>query len=249
MSSTPRPSTRITLGIALLTSLLCVFATAHSDESVPSAVVLSVARMIPGVEPESIQPSPIPGLYEVVFGPHVVYVTEDGEYMVRGDVVHIDTRTNLTEEKRNGARISAIDKLGEDTMIVFAPQITKYTVTVFTDVDCVYCAKLHQEMPALHELGIKVRYLAFPRGGLLTGTYQKMVSVWCADDTKDAITKAKIHRQVELKKCANPVKDHYNMGRLVGVNGTPTLILENGDLHHGYLPPDELVRALSGGSG
>ena len=134
-------------------------------------------------------------------------------------------------------------------MIVFAPEETKYTVTVFTDVDCLYCAKLHREMAALNDYGIKVRYLAFPRAGIHSETYNKMVSVWCADDTQKAMTQAKLNRRVEPKQCKNPVKDHYNMGQLVGVNGTPTMIFDNGELYPGYIPPETLLQALRAGSG
>ena len=164
--------------------------------------------------------------------------------MLRGDLVDIGSKTNLTEAKRNAARIAAIEGLGEDSMIVFAPEKTEHTLTVFTDVDCRFCAKLHSEMAKLNHFGVKVRYLAFPRAGIPSENYDRMVSVWCADDTHKAMTRAKLHGDVTTKRCANPVRDHFNMGQLVRVNGTPTLILENGLLYPGYLPPDRLIQLL-----
>ena len=167
--------------MALLMGLLIAITPIQAAD-VPPDVVQALSRVIPGVQPDSIEPSPIPDLYEVVFGPHVIYVTGDGQYVVRGDVVEIKSKKNLTEAKRNRARASAIDKLGEDSMIVFAPEKTEYTLTVFTDVDCGFCAKFHQDMATLNGYGIKVRYLAFPRAGIPSANYNEMVSVWCAED-------------------------------------------------------------------
>ena len=236
------------IGMAVLAGLVLAVGPSYAGD-VPPSVVEAVSRIVPGAEPESIEPSPIPNLYEVVFGPHVIYVTGDGRYMVRGDVVDINSKSNLTENKRNSARAAAIEKLGEGSMIVFAPEKTEFTITVFTDVDCPYCAKFHREMDALNGYGIKVRYLAFPRAGIPSENYDRMVSVWCADDTQDAMTKAKLHREVKAKRCDNPVKAHYNMGQLVGVNGTPTLIFENGQIYPGYAPPEKLIQVLRAGAG
>ena len=236
------------IGMTLLVGLFTSIGPLYAGE-VPPSVVEAVSKIIPGAVPESIVPSPIPNLYEVVFGPHVIYVTGDGKYMVRGDVVDIRTKLNLTEAKRNAARAAAIEKLGEDTMIVFAPEKTEHTITVFTDVDCTYCAKLHRQMAMYNKHGIEVRYLAFPRAGIPSQNYDRMVSVWCAEDTKEAITKAKLYREVVAKRCANPVKVHYNMGKLVGVNGTPTLIFEDGQMFPGYVPPDRLIQVLRASSG
>ena len=236
------------IGMTLLMGLLASVGPAYAGE-VPPSVVEAVSKMIPGAAPESIEPSPIPDLYEVVFGPHVIYVTGDGKYMVRGDVLDMKTKLNLTDTKRKAARAAAIEKLGEDTMIVFSPEKTEHTITVFTDVDCAYCAKLHQQMAVYNKHGIEVRYLAFPRGGIPSENYDRMVSVWCAADTQEAMTKAKLHRQVIAKTCANPVKEHYSMGKLVGVNGTPTLIFEDGQMFPGYVPPERLIQVLRAGSG
>lgn len=235
--------------ITLATLLLCVtgsFATA-AQNTVPSQVVETISKVVPGTKPDSISVAPVPGLYEVIFGPHVVYVTGDGKHMFRGDLIDVATRTNLTEEKRGEARLGTIEKLGEDSMIVFSPKDPHYTITVFTDVDCGYCAKLHSEVAELNALGIKVRYLAFPRAGVASDTYDTMVSVWCADDPQRAMTSAKQRKFVTPKTCENPIKQHLAMGQLLGVNGTPTIVLENGDLVPGYLPPRQLMDRVRSG--
>lgn len=217
----------------------------QADE-IPPFVKLAVSALAPGVEPDSVSASPIPDLYEVVYGPHLVYVTRDGRYMVRGDLVEVATGTNITDQKRKRARIAAIDNLNESSMIVFAPRdkAVKYTVSVFTDVDCPYCVRLHKEVPELNALGIKVRYLAFPRAGIPSRSYDKMVSVWCADDTRRAMTDAKLGGPLERRTCDNPVKRHYAMGQLVGVNGTPTIVLESGEVIPGYVPAARLLQII-----
>jgi len=215
-----------------------------ASEEITPALVSSMGKVIPGLTPDRVDHAPIDGLYELVIGPHIIYATKDGRYMVRGDVFDLARGENLTEGKRKQARIDAINGLDESGMIVFAPQKPKYTITVFTDITCPYCQKLHREMNQLHSLGIKVRYLAFPRAGIPSRVYDDMVSVWCADNPQKAITDAKAGRQVAPKRCDNPVAAHYNMGQAVGVKGTPTIILESGDIAPGYVPPQRLVQLL-----
>src|SRR5262245_59597388 len=212
------PSGTLSIWLASVVALLVSFSAA-ADDAV-EAVRLGLAKLLPGSEPDSIKPSAIPDLYEVVLGPHVVYVSADGRYLIQGDMLDIDNRENLTEHKRAASRLAAIEKMGESTMIVFAPEQVKHTVTVFTDVDCPYCVKLHSEVPDLNRLGIKVRYLAFPRAGLRSESYQKMVSVWCASDARQAITDAKFGKPVKSATCDNPVAAHYSLGQLIGVSGT-----------------------------
>lgn len=217
---------------------------ANAEESIPSELKVALSKLIPGAEPDRVEQSAIPGVYEVVFGPTIVYFSADGRYMLQGNILDTKTQVNLTENKRRRARMDAVNGLGEDDMIVFAPKDTKHTVTVFTDVECGYCAKLHSEMGKLNGLGIKVRYLAFPRAGIPSAVYNKMVSVWCADDAKKAMTDAKARRDVAAKQCDNPVKEHFEMGRLLGVSGTPTIVFENGDMVPGYVPAKRLAAAL-----
>lgn len=216
----------------------------HADHKADPQTMRALESVFSERKPDRIEHSPIPGLYELTYGPDVVYVTKDGRYLIQGNVYDVAQRENLTEPKRKEARIAAIGTLGEKNMIVFSPKQPKYVVTVFTDVDCGYCRKLHREMKELNGLGVKIRYVAFPRAGIGSETYNTMVSVWCADDPKKAITDAKADRPVPPKQCENPVRDHYAMGRALGVTGTPTLVLENGEVVPGYVPAEKLVQMI-----
>lgn len=212
---------------------------------VPEAVNDAVAKLVPGAAADRVTQAPVEGMYEVVVGPHLFYVSSDGRYMLRGEIVDLDSRRNLTRPARNRARAAAIDGLGEESMIVFSPTNATDTVTVFTDVDCGYCAKLHSEMSDYLAEGIAVRYIAFPRAGIPSKSYDTMVSVWCAEDQQQAMTDAKARRTVPPRTCDNPVASQYEMGRLVGVRGTPTIVMSTGDMVPGYLPASELKKAIS----
>ncbi|MFQ5936727.1 MAG: DsbC family protein [Acidiferrobacterales bacterium] len=228
--------------LLLIGVLACQVATA--TEEITPAVVNTMENIIPGLKPDRVDHSPIPGVYEVTFGPHIVYVTSDGRYMLRGDVVDLKKRENLTELKRQQARVDVINSLDEARMIVFGPEKAKYTVTVFTDITCPYCQQLHRQMSEYNDAGVKIRYLAYPRAGVPSKPYVDMVSVWCADDPQKAMTDAKAGKQVPTKSCENPVADHYKMGRELGITGTPTLILDNGQIVPGYVPPKRLIQML-----
>lgn len=174
----------------------------------------------------------------------ILYVHKDGKYVIKGDLLNLENQANLTEERRKQARLTVIDALGENTMIVFAPQKTTHTITVFTDVDCGYCRKLHQETNELNGHGVKVRYLAFPRAGLASPTYEKMVSVWCAQDRREAITEAKAGNDVPPKHCDNPVQSHYEAAQRLGITGTPAMVLDDGEIQPGYVPANQLIKLL-----
>jgi thiol:disulfide interchange protein DsbC len=215
-----------------------------ADPAVPQPVSDLLKRLVPDQAPSSVQVAPAAGLYEVAYGAEVVYVSADGRYVLRGDLIDVVSMRNLTEDTRTAARLQALDALGEQGMIVFGPAEARHTITVFTDVDCPYCVKLHQEVPELNRQGVKVRYLAFPRAGLDSPGFRKTVSVWCADDRQQALTDAKAGKPVPEKTCDNPVKQHYEAGQALGVNGTPTLVLDNGRVLPGYVPAARLVQAL-----
>lgn len=216
-------------------------------ENVPPRLLDFVSKLLPGTEPDRVTQSPISGIYEVTYGAQVLYVHESGRYLIQGDLVDLNTHTNLTEDRRRQARLKAIEALGENTMIVFAPQTTTHTLTVFTDVDCGYCRKFHQEVKELTRHGVKVRYLAFPRAGIPSPTYDKMVSVWCAEDPRQAITDAKRGNEVPAKQCENPVQAHYEAAHRLGISGTPAMVLDDGEIIPGYIPAERLVKMLATG--
>ena len=204
----------------------------------------ALAELLPGIEPDSISPTPVEGLYEVSVGPRLFYISADGRYLIRGQIFDIRARRNLTEEKTVKAKKKAIEEVGEQKMVIFAPEKYDHTVTVFTDIDCGYCRKMHNEMDGYHENGIRVRYLFYPRAGVGSKSYQKAVSVWCADDRNEAMTQAKQGRPLQDKDCENPVGEEMLLGQLLGVTGTPTIFLESGEMLPGYLPPDKLKALL-----
>jgi len=200
---------------------------------------------VEGINKFEVQPSPIKGLYMVVAPPRVLYISEDAKFIVDGDINHVATGENYTAAFRNIARYAAIDA-EKDSMISFAPKKDniKHTISVFTDMDCYYCQKLHDEVKEYNRLGIEVRYLAYPRQGLKSPVYDKTVSVWCSKDQKDALTKAKKGKNIPSKKCDNPVARHYALGNELGVRGTPAIVLENGQVYPGYIPAERLSKAL-----
>ena len=212
----------------------------------PEAVIQALKGIIKtDFDKVSITESAIKGLYEVLVGSEVVYVSEDGQHLIVGDIRDMKTGQNLTDNKRAQLRMKEINAFDEKEMIVFAPEKeTKYTVNVFTDVDCPYCAKFHNEVPELNKNGVKVRYLAFPRAGIGSKTYKTMVSVWCAEDRQQAITDAKAKREVKPATCNNPVDKEYELGKRIGVSGTPAMLLSNGELVPGYVPAKQLVAFL-----
>lgn len=188
--------------------------------------------------------TPIPGVYEMVFGTRIAFVTADGKYMITGNLVDLENRRNLSNEHRVQLIQQSLDKLGDSKMIVFAPKQTKRTVTVFTDVDCPYCAKFHLEVAALNSAGVKVRYLLFPRTGKESESYKRAIAVWCAKDRNKAIGVAKSGGKLDMKTCTNPVDEHLALGEDFGVTGTPSLFLDDGRMAPGYVPARELLTLL-----
>jgi len=224
-------------------ALLCLSASAATAGTVED-LRGKLAHVLPDLSPESIKETPVPGLYEVVVGPRLFYVSADGRYLIQGRMVDLLSREDLTEPAQAKAKLKALDKVGEDNMIIFGPKAAAHTVTVFTDIDCGYCRKLHSEIANYNKEDIRVRYMFFPRAGLNSPSYDKAVSVWCADDRRKALTAAKAGQNPEPKKCDNPVKAHMDLGEQMGVTGTPSLILEDGELLPGYVPARNLAAYL-----
>ncbi|MFV1996904.1 MAG: DsbC family protein [Acidiferrobacterales bacterium] len=203
-----------------------------------------VSRSLPRIKFESVRAAPIPGLCEAIIDTEVFYVSETGKYLMVGNLLEVKGGTNLTEKRRADIVKDIVYRLDEKQMINIEPARTKRTITVFTDVDCPYCAKLHSEVPQLTKNGVKVRYLLYPRNGLRSPTYKKSVSVWCARDRIKAITIAKAGGKLKEQTCSNPVADHYRLGQRLKITGTPTLILDDGSRIGGYVPAPRLLTML-----
>jgi thiol:disulfide interchange protein DsbC len=213
-----------------------------ADEAV---VRQSVKKLLPDTKIEQVALSPIPGLYEVTAGSRIFYVSADGHYLLHGNLLDLHTRKDLTEARQNKIKQAALKEFSEAQMIVFAPENSKHTITVFTDIDCGYCRKLHQEIGEFMAEGIKVRYLLYPRAGVGSPSYTKAVSVWCAADRNQALTDAKAGKTLPQLICDNPIQEHIKLGGLMGVSGTPSIILENGQVLPGYVPAKRMGKYLN----
>lgn len=209
----------------------------------------SLGVLLPGLQPDSVRATPVEGLYELAFGTRIVYVTADGRFLVQGKLVDLETRSEITEERLAALRLAAIEAVGEDRMVVYGPAEPRHTITVFTDIDCGYCRKLHSEMDDYNRLGIRVRYLFYPRAGVGSESYDKAVSVWCADDRNAAMDLAKAGRELPRKTCETPVEAHHALGQEFRIQGTPALVLDDGEVLPGYVPADKLAKALDSKKG
>ena len=234
------------LGLGLLGGLLTAV-TAAADANTDKFKQM-LAGQLPEFTINDVKPSPITGLYEVTMGGETVLISADGKYLLTGDLIEVATRTNLSEKRRGTKILAAIEKAGEKDMIVIGPAKAKHTITVFTDVDCPYCSKLHNEVPELTKAGIKVRYLLYPRAGVGSETYKRSVAVWCAKDRVKAVGIAKSGGALDMKTCDNPVEANIKLGQSLGVSGTPTLVLDSGQVIPGYVPADKLVAGLAQGN-
>lgn len=212
----------------------------------PEARVREVLRGLdPRIQVDYVGPAPMPGFREVVAGGQVVYVSDDGKYLLQGNLLDVAKRKDLTEAAMAKVRVEVLKGIPMSDRIVFAPAGTpKHRVVVFTDIECGYCRKFHSEVNEHLKRGIQVEYLAFPRAGLGSADYRKMVSVWCADDRKKALTDAKNDRPVPSKTCKTPVDMEYRAGQRAGLTGTPMILTEDGQQLGGYLPPDALLQRL-----
>lgn len=216
------------------------------DSGAEARARAAIQKLNPQVKVEYVGAAPLPGFREVIVGGQVIYVSDDGRYLVQGAVLDMQKDKELVRESEALAKFRAelLQTVPHTERIVFAPPNPKYTVTVFTDIECGYCRKLHGEIAEINRQGIAVEYLAFPRMGLASQDHKDMISVWCAPDRKRALTEAKSGKPVQARNCTNPVTKEYNIGQRVGVDGTPAIFTEDGVQLGGYLPPQSLRQAL-----
>ena len=197
---------------------------------------------------ESLQPTPIEGIYEVLLNSgDLLYTTAAGDYLLAGSLLQVTDQglRDLTEQTRSQQRVQKLQQIALDQQVVFpAKGDTRAVIQIFTDITCPYCLRLHEEVPALNAAGVEVRYLAFPRQGPGTSAYQQLVNVWCAEDTQDAMNRAKSGQSLPRASCDNPVADQFDLARQQGIQGTPAIILPSGQIVPGYLPAARLLKEL-----
>ena len=228
----------------LLAALLVISGVACAGEADDlKALKASLVELLPAAQNAVIKTTPVAGLYEVSDGGQVMYMTKDTRYIINGDLFDLKQKKNLTENARSGQRVQELNKLGENNMLVYTPKgETKHTVTIFTDIYCPYCRKLHSEMDKYLAAGIKIRYVFLPFKG--EKSFTDSVSVWCAKDRNKALDMAKSGQTIETKTCDTPSAQQQALGMKLGITGTPAIILENGDLLPGYVPADKLAVQL-----
>lgn len=229
----------------------------HADDDAIEALRAHIEAIDPGFEVDDIRTTGVDGLYEVVSGANVIYMTGDGDFLLRGQLIDLENDRNLTAERRRELVQRVVDALGEDSMLVYPPKngSARHTITVFTDTTCPYCRQLHQGLLEMIErYPVKVRYLMFPREGLQARAADTLEDVWCAPDPRQAMTDAKADRNVPASDadCETSIEDHFRVAREIGVNGTPYMLIDDdGPIVPGYRPNDELLKimGLEAGSG
>jgi thiol:disulfide interchange protein DsbC len=234
-------------GIAIfgLTALMATASAAESDAEL-AVVQAKVSGLFSEIKPEHVFPSQIDGWYTVRKGAVVAYISADGRYLLQGDLIDLETQVNLSEQDRNLSRMELLSELPEEQMIVFSPEEVKHTVSIFTDIDCTYCRRLHSQIDDYLAQGIEIRYMLYPRSGPATPSWTKAEQVWCAQDRNEALTLAKLDQDFQSGDCdPSIISTHYAMGQDIGLRGTPAIVLEDGTLVSGYLPPLQLTEALS----
>lgn len=230
--------------ISLVFICMTMISQANAQSEI-EAVRQNLEKIIPArMEIKSIELTPMEGVYEVRAGNENLFVYSQGEFVMIGEVFDTDRRVSWAQERREKERAVAIkdlDAMPESNMIIMGDPEGERYITVFTDTDCGWCQKFHQDIPVLEAGGLKVRYMMWPRAGLESESYLEAVSVWCADDQGQAMTIAKNRQKVEPRQCANPVEEHYELGFRLGVQGTPFIMLDDGKVLGGYVPPEKLL--------
>lgn len=215
-----------------------------SPAGIDAAIRVAMQKAMPDAEIDSIKASPIPGYREVAVGGRVIYISADGRYLIQGNLFDLATRTSLTESSQAVIRRGILAKVGPERRIIFAAAKPRHRITVFTDIDCGYCRKMHQQVAEYNKLGISVEYLFYPRSGLGTESSEKAISVWCSADRRKAMTDAKNDRPVPKKTCSNPIAADFALGQKMGFDGTPAIYAADGSQVGGYLAPPQMLATL-----
>lgn len=220
----------------------------------PEQIQSLLQSKFPSAKIQHVAMSEINGLYSFMLQGDLYYISNNGKYLIKGQMLDISTpkvknvsseRLSEIQKLESPMRMAAINDLDEGGMVVYKAPDEKHVVTIFTDVDCGFCQKLHRERQNYLDLGITLRYLAFPRAGLDSKSAAKLEGIWCAADQQTAMTEAKIQHKYRSGSCETPFKEHMALVRQFGLNGTPGIILENGDLIGGYLPAEVLSKRLN----
>lgn len=226
----------------LASALILLAGLAAADDY--SQIEQRLAALVPNATDMSISETPMPGIMQVRIGGDILYMSADGRYLFQGRVVDLETQRDLTDAAMSSVRKERLAALDMSDFVSFGNDDADYELLVFTDPDCGFCRRMHEKIDEYNEAGIRVHYLAFPRAGQGSQTYNKMVSVWCADDRQGAMDVAKAGQTPRQATCDNPVLEQYQLGQSLGVTGTPSLMTFDGDIIPGYVPPEQLRERL-----
>ena len=214
-------------------------------------LINKISKILPtGLPINFIEESSMPDFYVVnVANNQILYVSKDFKFVLAGEVIALNDGeiTSLNDIYENKFIKNIISSIKPNESIDFISSNERFKLKIFTDVSCSYCRLLHSEIDQYLSNGITINYLAFPRDGLDSEVYKDMVSVWCSLDPKDSLNKLKKGENIESKNCKNPVEEHFRKGSLIGITGTPTIILEDGKKFSGYIPANELIKILESG--
>jgi thiol:disulfide interchange protein DsbC len=237
----------LTTGTLLTAVLLflAVPASAQGSSAELQKVRETVSARFAEIDPEEIFESPIDGWYTIRKGAIIAYISGDGRYLLQGDMIDLENNSNLTEVSRNDARVAMMSAVADEDLIIFSPDEVQHSVSVFTDIDCTFCRRLHSQIDDYLAQGIEIRYFLYPRNGPTSPSWAKAENVWCANDRNEALTLAKLDKEYPTRTCdASVVSNHYLIGQDVGLRGTPAIVLQDGTLFSGYMPADQLKQAI-----
>jgi len=230
--------------LVLIYGALLTASMAAQAEDNYSAVEERIRSLAPDAQSIAISETPINGILMVQVGGDIFFATADGKFLIQGRVINLDTKEDLTEVAKTELRRELLAGVDTSKQITFSPERPDYDVTVFTDIDCGYCRKLHAQVEEYNKSGIAIHYMAFPRAGIGSHAYEKAVSVWCAADQQAALTQAKLGAEPDPEQCENPIAEQYELGLALGIHGTPALLTSDGTMMPGYVPPDKLREML-----
>lgn len=218
-----------------------------ASAEVTEKVKNGLAETLPGISVSSVSNTVIPGIYELLTDGQIYYVDESAKYVIDGSLIELSTRANLTDARLGGVHVGLIESIGEENMLIYEPEEpSNRSITVFTDISCGYCRRLHSELDTLLEHGVRVRYVLFPRAGLGSQAHKDLESVWCADDPQAAMTNAKAGGQIEPRTCDNPIERHVALAERVGLRGTPLIYTDSGEKVPGYREAGALASMVNG---
>lgn len=225
---------KMTASVCLLFCTLLGSAATFAESTIDE-ISERISSRLPGLVVSSLTATELPGIYEAVSDGRIYYIDESAEYLIDGNLIRLTDRVNLTDSRLGNIHMGLIEEIGEKNMLIFEPEeASNRSITVFTDISCGYCRRLHAEIDTLLEAGIRVRYLMFPRAGLDSQAFKDLESVWCADDPQEAMTNAKAGGQIEAKSCPNPIEEHVVLAQRLGLRGTPLIYTDSGEKIPGY---------------